>query len=150
MTVPRTHLTSWMRWHASTTSASCGETQGEAEESPRSSWPLESRAAEKQRPCLQKQDGHKELAEASSEVETSSFFGKGVVPKDVLLEHTGKRIFCYSRHVTGHVMFRENINRTPQTVGARELVPFALPCYSSLMTCMHWFALHCTAELCLW
>jgi hypothetical protein len=29
-----------------------------------------------------------------SEVETSGFFGKSVMPNDVLLGHTGERMFC--------------------------------------------------------
>jgi hypothetical protein len=40
---------------------------------------------------------------------------------------TGERMFCYSKHMKGHVMFRRNINMTPQTVGGRTLVPFAPP-----------------------
>jgi hypothetical protein len=116
---------------------------------PRALGQLERRAAEKQRPCLQKQGRWKELAKALPEVETSGFFGKEVMSNDVLLGLTGERRFCYSRQVKGHVLFRENINMTPQTVGAGELVPFALPCYSSPMSCMYWFALHCIAELCL-
>ena len=31
---------------------------------------------------------------------------------------TGERIFCYSKHVKGYMMFRRNINMMPQTVGA--------------------------------
>lgn len=38
--------------------------------------------------------------------ETSAFFGKSVVSQDVLLGLTGERVFCYSRLVDGHVMFR--------------------------------------------
>ena len=66
---------------------------------------------------------------------------------DVLLGHTGegcfakadtgKRMFYYSKHVKGHMMFRRNINMTPQTVGGQALVCFALPRYSSLTTDMH-------------
>jgi hypothetical protein len=36
-------------------------------------------------------------------------------------------MFCYNRHV----MFRRNINTTPQKVGAQALVGFALPHYSA-------------------
>ena len=38
------------------------------------------------------------------EVETSGFFGKSVVSNDVLLGHTGERMFCYSRHVNESAM----------------------------------------------
>jgi hypothetical protein len=80
---------------------------------------------------------------------------------DVFLGHTGERMFCWSRHrwkdvfcnsrhVEGHVIFRKNINMAPQTVGARTLVHFAMPCCSWLMTRKHWFTLHCVAGLCLW
>ena len=60
---------------------------------------------------------------------------------------TGERIFCYSKHVKGHRMFTKNINMTPQTVGAQALVCFALPGYTSVTTCMYWFALHRIAKL---
>jgi hypothetical protein len=43
---------------------------------------------------------------------------------------TGERVFSYSKHVKGHMMFRRNLNMTPQTVGARALV--ALLCLTSL------------------
>lgn len=36
---------------------------------------------------------------------------------------------------------------TPQTVGARAVARFALPCYSSLTARMRWFVLHCFVEL---
>jgi hypothetical protein len=58
----------------------------------------------------------------SIEVETS------VMSNNVLLGHTGERMFCYSRHVKGGMMFRWKINMTPQIVGAQALVCFALPC----------------------
>jgi hypothetical protein len=32
-------------------------------------------------------------------VETSGLFGKSVMSNNVLLEHTGERIFCWSRHI---------------------------------------------------
>ena len=82
------------------------------------------------------------------EVETSGFFGKSVVSNDVLLGHTGERMFCWSRHrlksILGnrHMMFRKYINVTPQTVGAGA--------WSSLMTHMYRFALRCITELHLW
>ena len=41
---------------------------------------------------------------------------------------TGERMFCSSKHMKGHIMFRRNINMTPRTVGARTLVSLALPC----------------------
>jgi hypothetical protein len=44
-----------------------------------------------------------------SEVETSGFFGKSVMSNDVLLEHKGGRMFCYSKHMKGCVKFRRNI-----------------------------------------
>ena len=31
---------------------------------------------------------------------------------------TGERMFCYSKHVKGHMMFRRNINMSPLTVGS--------------------------------
>ena len=63
---------------------------------------------------------------------------------------TGEGMFCYSRHVKGYMIFRRNVNMTPQKMGARALVCFAPPHYSLLTTCMYWFALHCVAELRLW
>jgi hypothetical protein len=36
---------------------------------------------------------------------------------------------------------------TPQTVGAKALIRFVLPNYSSLIAHMYWFALHCFVEL---
>jgi hypothetical protein len=84
------------------------------------------------------------------DVETSGFFGKSVMSNDVLLGYTGERMFCCSRHMKGHVMFRKNINMTPLTVGARALVCFTLPCYTLLTTQMYGFTLYCTDELCLW
>jgi hypothetical protein len=59
-------------------------------------------------------------------------------------------MFCYSRHVKGRVMFRENITMTLQEVGTPTLVCLALPHKSSMVTHMYWFALHCIAELYLW
>lgn len=38
------------------------------------------------------------------------------------------------------MMFKRNVNMTPQTVGAQALVCFALPSYPSLRTHMYWFA----------
>ena len=72
----------------------------------------------------------KEMEDRLSELETSSFFGKSVMSNDVLLGHTGERMFCYSKHVKGHMMFIRNINMTPQTVGAQ--LWFALLCLPSL------------------
>lgn len=45
-----------------------------------------------------------------------------VTLNDVLLGTQVKGGFCYSRHVKGHMMFRRNINTTPQTLGAQVLV----------------------------
>ena len=76
-------------------------------------------------------------ASIGSEVETSGFFGKSVMSafcwgtqvKGWFAEaDTGGRMFCYSRHVKGHMKFRRNINLTPRTVGAGALVCLALPC----------------------
>jgi hypothetical protein len=38
------------------------------------------------------------------EVGTSGLFGKSVMSNDILLGHTGKRMFCYSKHVKGLMM----------------------------------------------
>jgi len=56
---------------------------------------------------------------------------------------TDERIFCYSRHVKECVMFRKNINMTPQTAGTRALVCLALSYWSLLTTHMHCFPSHC-------
>lgn len=40
-----------------------------------------------------------ELRTASAKVDTSSFFGKLVIAKNILLEHTGKGIFIWSIYV---------------------------------------------------
>lgn len=37
----------------------------------------------------------------------------------------GEVMFCYSTYVKGHMLFRMNINMTPQTVGAQALVHLA-------------------------
>jgi hypothetical protein len=49
-----------------------------------------------------------------NEEDTSGFSGKSLLSNDVLLEHAGERMFCYSRHVKGCMMFRRNINMTPR------------------------------------
>jgi hypothetical protein len=78
-----------------------------------------------------------------NEVETSGFFRNSVMSNDVLLEHTSERMFCYTRHVKGHVMFRRNINMTPMTTGARALIYLALPRYSSVDHTHVHRTLHC-------
>jgi hypothetical protein len=55
---------------------------------------------------------------------------------------TGEMIFYHGKHIQGHIMFRRNINLTPQTVRNGASVSVALPSYSSLTTHMYWFALH--------
>jgi hypothetical protein len=37
---------------------------------------------------------------------------------DVFLGQTGERMFCYSRHMKGGMMFRGNINMTPVDSGS--------------------------------
>jgi hypothetical protein len=44
---------------------------------------------------------------------------------DIFLVHTDEGMFCCGRHVERHMMFRNNINMTPQTVGAQALICFA-------------------------
>jgi hypothetical protein len=51
---------------------------------------------------------------------------------DVLLGHTGERLFGYSRHMKGCVAFRRDINMTLQTTGAPASVQSALLCLASL------------------
>lgn len=66
---------------------------------------LESRASAKQRSCLQKQDGRKELAGALSEEETSGFL-ESQLCQIMLLEHTGERVRgCFARAHTGKGVF---------------------------------------------
>ena len=67
-----------------------------------------------------------------SEIETSGLFGKSVMSNDVLLGHTGERLFGYSRHMKGCVAFRRDINMTLQTTGAPASVQSALLCLASL------------------
>ena len=50
---------------------------------------------------------------------------------------TGKTIFCWSWHAKGDVVFRKNINMTPQTVGRRSC--FGSPCNASLIFACHDF-----------
>jgi hypothetical protein len=80
-----------------------------------------------------------------SKVEISCFVGDSGY-NNVLLGHigerifaeadTGERMFFYSKHMKGCMMFRRNINMTQQTVGAQVLVHIALPHWTSLMTGM--------------
>jgi hypothetical protein len=65
-------------------------------------------------------------------VEIPGFFGKSVMLKDVLLGHTGERMFCYSRHMKECMMFMRDVNVTPWTLLAPALVCFAPPPYTSL------------------
>lgn len=60
----------------------------------------------------------------------SSFLGRSVISNDVLLGHTGEKMFCYSTCMKGLVMFRRNVNMTTQTVGAPASVSFAPSHYS--------------------
>lgn len=41
---------------------------------------------------------------------------------------TGERVFCYSKHLKGLMMFGNNISMTPQRLGAQALLCFVLPC----------------------
>jgi hypothetical protein len=50
--------------------------------------------------------------------------------EDVLLKQTHKRVFCWNRHLRGHMMFKTCIGRTPQTVTGCLCIP--IPCWSSL------------------
>jgi hypothetical protein len=59
-------------------------------------------------------------------------------------------IFCFRKHMKGYMMFRKNINVTPQTVEARSLVHLAPSHLSSLTTSMYWFTLLWVAELRVW
>jgi hypothetical protein len=62
------------------------------------------------------------------------FLGNSVMLSAVLQVHTGERMFCWSRHRRGPVMFRNNVNMTPQRVGGGSGV--GLPCITLLMfTC---------------
>ena len=61
----------------------------------------------------------------SSKVEISGFFGDSNY-NDVWLGQSGERMFCYRKHVKGHMMFGKNRNMTQHTVGTRALVLFAL------------------------
>lgn len=78
------------------------------------------------------------------EVATSGCFGKSVMSKDVLLDHTDERMFCYSRRTKqvkgcfAIVMVRGNINMTPYSMGTRALILFPL-LHCSLRTHMYWF-----------
>lgn len=72
---------------------------------------------------------------------------KDFLPKQT---DTGERTICYSKHMKWHIMFRRNINVTPQTVGTRALLWFVPPCYSLLTTCMYWFTLHHAAHHLWW
>jgi hypothetical protein len=44
---------------------------------------------------------------SSSKWKLLGFLGKSVISNDVLLGYTGERMFCYSKHMKGHVMFRK-------------------------------------------
>ena len=63
------------------------------------------------------------------EVETSGFFGKSVMSNNVFLGHRGERMFCYTKHVKGHMMFRRNINITPDSGNQALLRLVPLHCY---------------------
>ena len=77
------------------------------------------------------------------EVETSGFFGKSVMSNDVLLGHTGERIFYYSRDMKEY--FLNITDRGSLSIGS--LFSASL---SSLMTRTYWFILQWVAGLCLW
>lgn len=40
---------------------------------------------------------------------------------------TGEKMFCCSKQVKEHIIFRKNINITPQTMRGRALAHFTLP-----------------------
>ena len=44
---------------------------------------------------------------------------------------TGERMFCYSKHMKGCMMFRRNLNMTPQTVSSSSR--FGSPCSACLV-----------------
>jgi len=68
-------------------------------------------------------------------VETSDLFGKSVMLINVLLEHTGERMFGHSKHTKGCLM--KEYKYDPTDSGRGTLVWFALPRYSSLTTHTH-------------
>jgi hypothetical protein len=61
---------------------------------------------------------------------------------DGLLEHTGERMFCWSRHMKGPVMKEYNCDPTQSGMSSEHVVCFVLPCYSPLTAGMYLFALH--------
>lgn len=69
------------------------------------------------------------------EMEISGFFNNSVVSHDVFsgshLVREGMDCFAENRHLRGDMMFRKNINRTPQTV--RGCSSFAPPGNTSLL-----------------
>lgn len=62
------------------------------------------------------------LAKNTQEKKNGNFWClcKVSLSNDLLLGHTGERMFSSCKHVRGFILFRRNINMTPQTVGAWE------------------------------
>jgi hypothetical protein len=80
---------------------------------------------------------------AKSDTWKNVFLKQTKVKRCFIIANTLKDTWC-------SLMFRRNKNMTPQAGRAWELICFALPHYSLLMTHMYWYTLYRIAKLCLW